>query len=71
MVSENVAVSKIKNARTALRLPCAIPTRTPKLPADLERDKCLAAGMDGYVSKPIDRTKLFIEIERVMEVAIA
>ena len=31
-----------------------------------DRDRCLAAGMDGYVSKPIDRSRLSQEIQRVL-----
>jgi CheY-like chemotaxis protein len=31
-----------------------------------DRESCLAAGMDGYVSKPIDRGALYAEVERVM-----
>jgi len=31
-----------------------------------DRESCLAAGMDGYVSKPIDRGALYAEIERVV-----
>ncbi len=29
-----------------------------------DRERCLAAGMDGYVSKPIDRNELFAAIEK-------
>ena len=31
-----------------------------------DREKCLAAGMDGYVTKPINAPELFAEIERVI-----
>jgi signal transduction histidine kinase/DNA-binding response OmpR family regulator len=31
-----------------------------------DRERCLAAGMDGYVSKPVKRATLFAEIERVL-----
>ena len=30
------------------------------------RERCLAAGMDGYVSKPIDVEQLFIKIDSVL-----
>ncbi|MEY2954252.1 MAG: hypothetical protein RLZZ401_2339 [Pseudomonadota bacterium] len=33
------------------------------------REKCLAGGMDGYVTKPVDRVKLAAEIRRVMALA--
>jgi CheY-like chemotaxis protein len=29
--------------------------------------RCLAAGMNGYISKPIDRSKFFAEIDRTLE----
>jgi two-component system sensor histidine kinase/response regulator len=29
-----------------------------------DRDRCLAAGMDGYLSKPIDQRSLFDAVER-------
>ena len=32
-----------------------------------DRERCLEAGMDGYVSKPVKRETLFTEIERVLE----
>ena len=31
-----------------------------------DREQCLDAGMDGYVSKPVKREILFAEIERVL-----
>ena len=31
-----------------------------------DRERCLEAGMDGYVSKPVKRRTLFTEIERVL-----
>jgi CheY-like chemotaxis protein len=33
-----------------------------------DRERCLAAGMDGYVSKPIRTTELFAAIENAMSV---
>ncbi len=33
---------------------------------DGDRERCLEAGMDGYVSKPLDVAKLFAEITRVL-----
>jgi two-component system, sensor histidine kinase and response regulator len=35
-----------------------------------DREIYLASGMDGYVSKPIDRNALFREIERVMDTVL-
>ena len=32
-----------------------------------DREKYLGCGMDGYVSKPINSEKMFLEIERVMK----
>ena len=29
-----------------------------------DQERCLAAGMDGYLSKPVDRVQLFAEVER-------
>jgi CheY-like chemotaxis protein len=31
-----------------------------------DRESCLEAGMDGYLSKPVKRQTLFAEIERVL-----
>jgi two-component system sensor histidine kinase/response regulator len=36
-----------------------------------DRESYLRGGMDGYVSKPIDRDVMFLEIERVMGLAIS
>jgi PAS domain S-box-containing protein len=34
-----------------------------------ERERCLAAGMDGYLTKPIQRAELFRELERISNAA--
>jgi len=31
-----------------------------------DRERCLEAGMDGYVSKPVKKQNLFAEITRVL-----
>jgi CheY-like chemotaxis protein len=32
-----------------------------------DEERCIAAGMDGYVSKPIRTTELFATIERLLD----
>ena len=32
-----------------------------------DKERCLDAGMDGYISKPVKRETLFAEIQRVLE----
>jgi CheY-like chemotaxis protein len=31
-----------------------------------DRERCLEAGMDGYISKPVKRETMFAEIDRVL-----
>jgi two-component system, sensor histidine kinase and response regulator len=33
-----------------------------------DRDRCMAAGMDGYVSKPIPSADLFVVIEGLLAI---
>lgn len=35
-----------------------------------DREAYLDAGMDGYVSKPIDRNTMYLEVERVMKLQV-
>jgi CheY-like chemotaxis protein len=35
-----------------------------------DRETYLGAGMDGYVSKPINRNTMFLEMERVMKLPV-
>ena len=32
-----------------------------------DREMCLEAGMDGYVSKPVKKDMLFAEVERILK----
>jgi CheY-like chemotaxis protein len=36
-----------------------------------DRERCIAAGMDGYLSKPIDRSMLYVVVEQGADDAVA
>lgn len=51
-----------KNPRTANLAVVAVTAKAMKE----DRDKCLSCGADGYVTKPIDKAKLFAELNGVL-----
>ena len=57
------ATKKIRQTNDGLYIP--IIALTANAMSD-DQDKCIDAGMDGYVSKPINTKKLFGEIDRVL-----
>jgi CheY-like chemotaxis protein len=59
---EATAIIRQRERGSGTRLPILALTANAMV-GDLER--CLQAGMDGYVSKPIDHPKLLAEISRV------
>jgi signal transduction histidine kinase/CheY-like chemotaxis protein len=59
---EATAIIRRRERGTDTRLPIIALTANAMVG---DRERCLAAGMDGYVSKPIDMDKLSAEIERV------
>jgi CheY-like chemotaxis protein len=60
---EATAALRNQEQRTAARLPIIAMTAYAM---QGDRERCLAAGMDGYVIKPIDATGLFATIEQVL-----
>jgi signal transduction histidine kinase/HPt (histidine-containing phosphotransfer) domain-containing protein len=58
---------RTQERKNGLRLPIIAMTANA-LKGD--RERCLGAGMDGYVSKPVQAEKLYAEIERVIPVSI-
>jgi CheY-like chemotaxis protein len=36
-----------------------------------DKESYLKAGMDGYISKPINRDTMFLEVERVMQLTVS
>jgi signal transduction histidine kinase/ActR/RegA family two-component response regulator len=61
------ASQKIRENETATSLRIPIIAVTANAMSE-DRDKCLAAGMDGYAAKPINRKALIDEIMRVMKI---
>ena len=60
---EATAVIRQRERHTGAHLPIVAMT-AGAMQGDMER--CLAAGMDAYVSKPVNLNELFTAIERVM-----
>ncbi|MBK5291315.1 MAG: response regulator [Acidobacteriia bacterium] len=63
---EATAAIRDKERITGLHLPILAMTAYA---LQSDRERCLAAGMDGYISKPFNPDKLFSTIERVLAVA--
>jgi len=62
---EATAVVRAHERATGKRLPIIALTANAMVG---DQERCLAAGMDGYVSKPIDVDRLTAEILRVVPV---
>jgi two-component system sensor histidine kinase/response regulator len=59
------ATAEIRRQQTPGAAPLIIAMTANALEGD--RERCLGAGMDGYLTKPINTKLLFAEIERLME----
>jgi two-component system, sensor histidine kinase and response regulator len=59
------ATGEIRKRQTTVGMPPLIIAMTANA-LDGDRERCLAAGMDGYLAKPINTKLLFAEIDRLM-----
>jgi CheY-like chemotaxis protein len=63
---EATAAVRVKERETGAHLPIIALTASAM---EGDRKRCVDSGMDGYVTKPIQVTEMFAEIERVLSIA--